>query len=87
VKALCWEGVNEVSVEQVPDPEIINKQDAIVKVRLSSVCGSDLHQISGEIAEVGEEGQPARRREPGGRLLGRGLRAMLVLRAGALLVL
>ena len=33
----------------MPDPQIINKQDAIVKVRLSSVCGSDLHQISGYI--------------------------------------
>jgi hypothetical protein len=26
--------------------EILNKQDAILKVTLSSVCGSDLHQIS-----------------------------------------
>lgn len=49
MKALCWEGVNEVAVEQVPEPQIINNQDAIVKVRLSSVCGSDLHQISGYI--------------------------------------
>jgi threonine dehydrogenase-like Zn-dependent dehydrogenase len=49
VKALCWTGVNEVSVDQVPDPEILNKQDAILKVGLSSVCGSDLHQISGYI--------------------------------------
>jgi threonine dehydrogenase-like Zn-dependent dehydrogenase len=49
VKALCWTGVNEVSVEQVPDPEIQNRQDAILKVRLSSVCGSDLHQLSGYI--------------------------------------
>jgi threonine dehydrogenase-like Zn-dependent dehydrogenase len=45
VKALCWEGGNEVAVEEVPDPQIINKQDAIVKVKLSPVCGSDLHQI------------------------------------------
>jgi threonine dehydrogenase-like Zn-dependent dehydrogenase len=49
VKAICWEGVNEVAVEEVPDPTIVNKQDAILKVRLSSVCGSDLHQLSGYI--------------------------------------
>jgi threonine dehydrogenase-like Zn-dependent dehydrogenase len=49
VKALVWNGINDVGVEQVPDPEIVNKQDAIVKVKLSSVCGSDLHQISGYI--------------------------------------
>jgi threonine dehydrogenase-like Zn-dependent dehydrogenase len=49
MKAICWEGVNEVGVEEVPDPTIVNRQDAILKVRLSSVCGSDLHQISGYI--------------------------------------
>jgi threonine dehydrogenase-like Zn-dependent dehydrogenase len=49
VKALCWEGMNEVAVEQVPDPQIRNRQDMIVKVKLSSVCGSDLHQIGGYI--------------------------------------
>jgi threonine dehydrogenase-like Zn-dependent dehydrogenase len=49
VKALCWEGMNEVSVQQVPDPQLLNQQDAILKVRRSSVCGSDLHQLSGYI--------------------------------------
>jgi threonine dehydrogenase-like Zn-dependent dehydrogenase len=49
VRALVWEGVNEVAVEQVPDPQIQNRQDAILKVKLSSVCGSDLHQLSGYI--------------------------------------
>jgi threonine dehydrogenase-like Zn-dependent dehydrogenase len=49
VKALCWEGVNEVAVERVPDPQLVNNQDMIVKVKLSSVCGSDLHQLSGYI--------------------------------------
>jgi threonine dehydrogenase-like Zn-dependent dehydrogenase len=49
VKALCWTGINEVSAEEVPDPQIENRKDMIVQVRLSSVCGSDLHQISGYI--------------------------------------
>jgi threonine dehydrogenase-like Zn-dependent dehydrogenase len=49
VKALCWEGVNELSVEQVPDPQILNHQDAIVKVTASATCGSDLHLIAGNI--------------------------------------
>jgi threonine dehydrogenase-like Zn-dependent dehydrogenase len=49
VKALCWTGINEVSVENVPDPEIQNTHDAIVKVRYSSTCGSDLHQLGGYI--------------------------------------
>lgn len=49
MKALCWAGVNELTVEQVPDPRILNDQDAIVKVRLSTTCGSDLHLLGGYI--------------------------------------
>jgi threonine dehydrogenase-like Zn-dependent dehydrogenase len=47
VKALCWTGVNKTEVRDVPEPRIENTQDAIVRVRLSSVCGSDLHLIGG----------------------------------------
>jgi len=49
VKALCWEGVNEVGVETVDDPRILNDRDVIVKVRLSTTCGSDLHLLGGYI--------------------------------------
>jgi threonine dehydrogenase-like Zn-dependent dehydrogenase len=49
VKALCWEGVNKLAVEQVPDPRIQNDQDMVVQVRLSTVCGSDLHLLSGYV--------------------------------------
>jgi threonine dehydrogenase-like Zn-dependent dehydrogenase len=49
VKALCWQGVNELRVERVPDPRILNDQDAIVQVRASATCGSDLHLISGYV--------------------------------------
>jgi threonine dehydrogenase-like Zn-dependent dehydrogenase len=47
VKALCWTGVNELAVERVPDPAILNDQDAIVQVRASATCGSDLHLLGG----------------------------------------
>jgi threonine dehydrogenase-like Zn-dependent dehydrogenase len=49
VKALCWEGVNELQVEDVPDPQLLNDHDIILKVKLSTVCGSDLHLLSGYI--------------------------------------
>ncbi|HYD30211.1 MAG TPA: zinc-dependent alcohol dehydrogenase [Azospirillaceae bacterium] len=49
MRALCWNGVNDLRVETVPDPEILNPHDAIIEVRLSSVCGSDLHLIDGYI--------------------------------------
>jgi len=49
VRALCWEGVGKLSVEEVPDPRIENRQDIIVKVRRTVTCGSDLHLINGFI--------------------------------------
>ncbi|MFI5844730.1 zinc-dependent alcohol dehydrogenase [Catenuloplanes sp. NPDC051500] len=49
MKALCWEGVNDLAVRDVPDPEMRNEQDIIVKVRKTVTCGSDLHLIGGYI--------------------------------------
>ena len=49
MRALVWKGVNEVAVEQVPDPSIQNDQDIIVRPRLSATCGSDLHLLGGYI--------------------------------------
>jgi len=45
MRALCWNGVNDLRVETVPDPEIVNPKDVILKVTMSSTCGSDLHFI------------------------------------------
>ncbi|MCO1593618.1 glutathione-dependent formaldehyde dehydrogenase [Micromonospora sp. RHAY321] len=49
MKALVWEGANELAVRQVPDPQIRNEQDAIVRVRRTVTCGSDLHLLGGYI--------------------------------------
>jgi threonine dehydrogenase-like Zn-dependent dehydrogenase len=49
MKALCWHGTQDVSVESVPDPRIVNPRDAIVKVTLSAICGSDIHLYDGYI--------------------------------------
>ena len=52
MRALCWTGIDKLSVETVSDPGVINPHDAIVKVTLSSLCGSDLHLISGFVSGV-----------------------------------
>jgi threonine dehydrogenase-like Zn-dependent dehydrogenase len=54
MKALCWQGIGKLSVERVDDPSIINRGDAIVRVTVSSVCGSDLHLINGYMAGMRE---------------------------------
>jgi threonine dehydrogenase-like Zn-dependent dehydrogenase len=52
MKAVCWHGANDVRVETVPDPKIINPRDAIVKITSTAICGSDLHIYGGYIPTV-----------------------------------
>jgi threonine dehydrogenase-like Zn-dependent dehydrogenase len=47
MKANVWMGKHKVSVEQVPDPRILNARDAIVRVTATTICGSDLHLYNG----------------------------------------
>ena len=49
MKALCWFGKNDVRVEDVPEPKIINPRDAIIKVTRTAICGSDLHLLDGYV--------------------------------------
>jgi threonine dehydrogenase-like Zn-dependent dehydrogenase len=49
MKALVWHGTNDVRVERVPDPTILNPRDAIIKVTTTAICGSDLHLLNGYI--------------------------------------
>src|SRR5438067_1535238 len=49
MKALVWHATNDVRVERVPDPTILNPRDAIVKVTTTAICGSDLHLLDGFI--------------------------------------
>ena len=49
MKANCWMGTKDVRVEEVPDPEILNPRDAIVRVTSTAICGSDLHLYNGFI--------------------------------------
>jgi threonine dehydrogenase-like Zn-dependent dehydrogenase len=49
MRATVWSGRNEVSVEEVPDPSILNPRDAIVKITSTAICGSDLHLYDGYV--------------------------------------
>jgi threonine dehydrogenase-like Zn-dependent dehydrogenase len=49
MRANVWSGRNTVQVENVPDPQILNSRDAIVKISSTAICGSDLHLYDGYI--------------------------------------
>ena len=47
MKANCWYGKQDMQVVNVPDPKILNKKDAILKVTSTAICGSELHLYNG----------------------------------------
>jgi threonine dehydrogenase-like Zn-dependent dehydrogenase len=83
MKAVCWYGTQKVQVEQVPEPKILNPRDAIVKLSLTTICGSDLHLYDGFIptmkpgdilgheivGEIVEVGAEVHRLKPGDRVV------------------
>ncbi|MBD8660855.1 glutathione-dependent formaldehyde dehydrogenase [Frigoribacterium sp. CFBP 8754] len=83
MRALVWNGVNDLRVEQVDEPRLLNAHDAIVKVSLTTSCGSDLHLLGGYVptmrsgdvlghefvGEVVEVGSAVRRHAVGDRVV------------------
>ncbi|HWT43096.1 MAG TPA: zinc-dependent alcohol dehydrogenase [Sphingopyxis sp.] len=49
MRAVTWQGRHKISVETVPDPEIVNPRDAILRITSTAICGSDLHLYDGYI--------------------------------------
>jgi len=43
MKAVTWQGKRNISVEEVPDPQLLEPTDAIIKITSTAICGSDLH--------------------------------------------
>ena len=83
MRALCWFGEQDVRVEDVPKPQIVNPHDAIVEVTATAICGSDLHLYNGympgmregdvlghePMGEVAEVGEEVETLEPGDRVV------------------
>ncbi len=83
MRALQWQGINKLAVGDVPDPQLRDPGDVIVKVNRTVTCGSDLHLLGGYIpfmqkgdvlghefvGEVVEVGPDVRRHRPGDRVV------------------
>jgi alcohol dehydrogenase len=52
MRALVYAGPDRISWDDVPDPVLIDATDAIVRVDATTICGSDLHIVKGDLAEV-----------------------------------
>ena len=83
MRALVYHGPGHKAWEEVPDPEIADDGDAIVRVDAVTICGTDLHILKGDVPAVrpgrilGHEavgtivkvGNGVRTRAPGDRVL------------------
>jgi alcohol dehydrogenase len=52
MKALVYHGPNDKSWDDVADPAVIDPTDAVVRVEATTLCGSDLHILKGDLPEV-----------------------------------
>ena len=43
MRALVWHGTQDIRCDTVPDPQIEDDRDAIIRVTACAICGSDLH--------------------------------------------
>jgi threonine dehydrogenase-like Zn-dependent dehydrogenase len=83
MKALCWYGKEDIRVETVPDPQITDPRDAIIRITATAICGSDLHLYDGymptmekgdvlghePMGEVVEVGSAVKNLKPGDRVV------------------
>lgn len=49
MKAVTWHGKEDVRVDHVADPGIVNPKDCVLRVTSTAICGSDLHLYAGRI--------------------------------------
>jgi threonine dehydrogenase-like Zn-dependent dehydrogenase len=54
MKAVVFHGVGDIRLEDVPEPKIESPTDAIVRLTMSAICGTDLHMIRGTMAGMSE---------------------------------
>ncbi len=52
MKALTFEGPGSRVWHDVPDPAVIDPEDAVVRVDAVTICGTDLHILKGDVPEV-----------------------------------
>ncbi len=54
MKAVVWNGIGDIALEEVPDPGIQDPTDAVVEITTSAICGTDLHFVRGTMGPMVE---------------------------------
>lgn len=56
MKAICFYGKRDMRVEDVPEPQLVNPRDAILRITSTAICGSDLHMYHGHMMGLMRKG-------------------------------
>jgi threonine dehydrogenase-like Zn-dependent dehydrogenase len=52
MKALVWQAPGQIDLQEVPDARIEQSGDAVVRLRMSAICGTDLHMVRGTMPDM-----------------------------------
>lgn len=52
MKAVVWQAPGQIDVEEVPDARIEQPGDAVVRLTMSAICGTDLHMVRGTMPDM-----------------------------------
>jgi threonine dehydrogenase-like Zn-dependent dehydrogenase len=52
MKAVVFHGVGDIRLDDVKEPRIDNKYNAIVRLTASAICGTDLHFVRGTVPNM-----------------------------------
>src|SRR3954470_3533411 len=50
MRAVVFHGIGDIRMDEVPEPEVEEPTDAVVRVTTSAICGTDLHIVRGTLA-------------------------------------
>ena len=52
MRAIVYHGPGEKSLDEIPDPKLMDDSDVIVRVDAVTICGTDLHILKGDVLAV-----------------------------------
>jgi threonine dehydrogenase-like Zn-dependent dehydrogenase len=52
MKAIGFHGIGDIRLDDVKEPKIKNRYDAIVRLTASAICGTDLHLVRGTAPDM-----------------------------------
>ncbi len=52
MKAIVFHGIGDIRLDDVSEPKIRNRYDAIVRLTSSAICGTDLHFVRGTVPNM-----------------------------------